>query len=244
VSKTNASSQSPQVAANPAFRGRFATELNSFSRHKQKLLDDLTEGHRRGPKHSPFDKAKSWNDLLNVARFYFSGVEAAKKELTARTYFKRLTRFADHIGHARALVPGGACGDIGSYITWMWSREAQKRGSSPTLAAFDHYFAILSQLERAARKAANRERPKPGRPRGPSNLPSLEIIIGLAAAYRRCTGSKPGAGRGPFSKFAMKCLIALGYAGLKEGSLVDAIKRAKHRARIMAGHSSKASPFE
>jgi hypothetical protein len=244
VSKTNASSQTPQVAANPTFRGRFATELNSFSRHKQKLLDDLAEGHRRGSKHGAFDKAKSWDDLIHFARYYFSCVEAKKNELTARTYFKRLTKFADHLGEAQGLVPNGAYGDVGSYIFWTWSQGARKRGLSPTVADFDQFFARISELEKAAREAADMERPKPGRPRGPSILPSSEILIGLAAAYRRCTGSKPGAGRGPFSRFAMKCLIALGCAGIKVDPLADAIKGAKHRARIKAHPSSKPSPFE
>jgi hypothetical protein len=244
VSKTNVSSQSPQVAANPTFRGRFATELNKFSRHKQKLLDGLAEGHRRGPKLGAFDKEKAWNDLLQVAQFYFSGEEAAKKEMTARTYFKRLTKFADHMGKAKGLVPNGAYGDVGSYIFWTWSQEARKRGSSPTVAAFDHFFGHLSELERAAREAANMERPKPGRPRGPSILPSSEVLIGLASAYRRCTGSIPGAGHGPFSRFALKYLIALGFTGIKEGSLADAIKGAQHRARIFAHRSSVSSPFD
>jgi hypothetical protein len=232
-----------QAAAHGTFRGRFATELDGFSRHKQKLLDALAEGHRRGPKLGAFDKEKSWNELLQFARFYFRGEEATKKETSASTYFKKLTEFADHLGKAQSLVPNGARGDVGGYIFWTWSREAKKRGLSPTVADVDQFFAILSQLEMAARKAAYVERPKPGRPRGRLILPSSDVLIGLAAAYRRCTGSKPGSGAGPFSRFAMKCLIALGYTGIREGSLAGALKGAKHRARIDAHRNSVPSPF-
>jgi hypothetical protein len=243
VNITRARTPSSQAAANGASRGRFAAELTRFSRHKQKLLDALVEGHRRGPKFSAFDKDKSWDDLLHLARFYFSGEEAKKKEKSAATYVKQLTEFADHIGKARGLVPAGAYGGgIGSYIFWMWSQEARKRGLSPTVADFDRFFAILPQLEMAARKAADREC-KPGRPRGRSILPSSEVLIGLAAAYRRCTGSKPGAGGGPFARFAMKCLIALGRSGLKEGPLKDAIKVARQQAIIFASRKSAPSPF-
>jgi hypothetical protein len=114
VNITNARPQLPQAAANGTFRGRFASELNRFSRHKQKLLDALAEGHRRGPKLGAFDKEKSWNELLQFARFYFGCEEAKKKEIPAKTYFKRLTEFANHLGEAQGLVPNGACGDVGS----------------------------------------------------------------------------------------------------------------------------------
>ena len=240
---TRAEAPSSQAVTDATFRGRFAVELTRFSRHKQKLLDALVEGRRRGPTLSAFDKEKSWSDLLHLARFYFSVEEAKIKEKSAATYAKQLTEFADHTGRARGLVPAGAYGDIGSYIFWMWSQEARKRGLSPTAANFDQFFAILRQLEKAARKAADRERSEPGRPRGRSILPSSEVIIGLAAAYRRCTGSKPGAGRGPFARFAMKYLIALGREGVKDDPLADAIKVARHQASILAGRKWGPSPF-
>jgi hypothetical protein len=238
---TKAGTSSSNVTASKTFPGRFAAELTRFSRHKQKLLDALADGHRRGPKLGGFDKDKSWSDLLHFAEFYFGWEEAKRKEKSARTYVKQLTEFADHIGKARGLVPTGAYSDVGSYIFWVWSREAKKRGVSPT--ATDQFFAILPELEMAARKAADRERAKPGRPRGPSILPSLEVLTGLAAAYRRCTGSKPGAGGGPFARFAMKCLVALGRSGIKEDLLIDAIKVARHQASIFANREWGPSPF-
>ena len=171
-----------------------------------------------------------------------AGEAAKKQEESAKAYVKQLTEFADHIGKVRRLVPVGIHGDVGSYIFWMWSRKA-KHGMSSPVADFDRFFAILPELEMAARKAASWERAKPGRPRGPSVLPSSEALIGLAAAYRRCTGLKPGAGRGPFARFALNCLIALGRAGIKEGPLVGAIKGAQHRARTVARRNSVPSPF-
>jgi hypothetical protein len=223
-------------------RWRFAAELTRFSRHQQKLLDALAEGHRRGPKLAAFNKDKSWDELLQFAQFYFGSEEAKKNEKSARTYFKQLTEFANHIGKAQSLVPYGAYRDVGSYIFFMWSREAKKRGMSPTAADCDRVFAILPELEMAARKAADQERAKPGRPRGPSILPSSDVLTVLAAAYRRCTGSKPGAGRGPFARFAMKCLVALGRSGIKEDPLIDAIKVARHQAGIFMGERGR-SPF-
>jgi hypothetical protein len=241
VPRGKAASSNP--AANTTFPGRFAAELTRFSRHKQKLLDALADGHSRDPKSGGFDKAKSWSALLQFAESYFGSEEARKKVKSARTYVKQLTEFADHIGKARGLVPTGAYGDVGSYIFWVWSREAKKRGMSPTVTDFHQFFAILPELEMAARKAADRERAKPGRPRGPSILPSSEVLTGLAAAYRRCTGSKPGAGGGPFARFAMKCLVALGRSGIKADPLIDAIKVARHQASIFANREWGPSPF-
>ena len=239
---TKAGTPSSQAATNGIFRGRFAAELTRFSRHKQKLLDALVEGHRRGPKLAAFDKDKSWDDLLHLAQFYFRSEEAKKNKKSARTYVKQLTEFADHIGKAQSLVPNGAYGDVGSYIFWMWSRKVKKGGLPPTAIDFDRFFTILAEFKMAARRAADRERAKPGRPRGPSVLPSSEALTGLAAAYRRCTGSKPGAGRGPFARFAMKCLVALGRRDIKEDPLIDAIKVARHQACIFAGEWGP-SPF-
>jgi hypothetical protein len=240
---TIAATSSSRAAASGTFRGRFAAELTRFSRHKQKLLDALAEGHRLGPKLTAFDKDKSWSDLLDFARFYFACEDAKKKARSARSYVKQLTEFADHIGKARRLVQIGAYGDVGSYIFWMWSREAKKSGMSPTATDFDQFLTILPELEMAARKAADRERAKPGRPRGPSILPSSEVLTGLAVAYRRCTGLKPGAGGGPFARFAMKCLLALGRSGIKEDTLKDAIKLARHQASIFANREWGTSPF-
>jgi hypothetical protein len=240
VPRGNAASSN--AAASKTFLGRFAGELTRFSRHKQKLLDALADGHRRGPKLAAFDKDKSWDDLLHFAQFYFGSEEARKKVKSARTYVKQLTTFADHIGKAQSLVPNGAYGDVGSYIFWMWSRKVKKGGLPPTAIDFDRFFTILAEFEMAARRAADRERAKPGRPRGPSVLPSSEALTGLAAAYRRCTGSKPGAGGGPFARFAMKCLVALGRRDIKEDPLIDAIKVARRQAFIFAGEWGP-SPF-
>ena len=203
MSITRAGGPSSPARANGAFRGRFAADLTRFSRHKRKLLDALAEGHRRGPNLGAFDKEKSWNDLLHFARYYFAGEAAKKQEESAKAYVKQLTEFADHIGKVRRLVPVGIHGDVGSYIFWMWSRKA-KHGMSSPVADFDRFFAILPELEMAARKAASWERAKPGRPRGPSVLPSSEALIGLAAAYRRCTGLKPGAGQGSIRKICVE----------------------------------------
>jgi hypothetical protein len=47
--------------------------------------------------------------------------------------------------------------------------------------------------------------------------------------YRDTTGSKPGAGDGPFAKFVMKFLNALG-RNIEYESVIDAIKDARTRS--------------
>ncbi len=237
---------SPQAAAhtNGPFRGRFAVELARFSRHKEKLLTALVEGHGRGPKLSPFDRDKSWKDLLHLAEFYLGGVDLKKRTGPARGRFKQLTEFADHLGKARGLVLNQAYDHVGFDIFWMWSQEAKRRGLPRGVSDFNALLAILPQLETAARDAASRVRARPGRPRGRPVLPSAEVIVGLASAYRRCTGAKPGAGRGPFARFAKNCLASLGCGGIKDGPLIDAIKGARHQARIFAKRNWGPSPFE
>lgn len=105
-------------------------------------------------------------------------------------------------------------------------------------------FNSLVALERMARRAASDMRVKPGKPKGPSVLPPWDAIVGLARIYRRSTGSKPGAGRGPLSRFAYRLFVALDHRSVKEKSLVEAIKRARIRARIYAGRNGTSSPFE
>jgi hypothetical protein len=103
--------------------------------------------------------------------------------------------------------------------------------------------ASLATLEKAAQRAAENARSGPGRPKGPSVLPRSEVIIGLAAAYRRSTGLKPTASK-VFTTFAQKCLTALSGKDINYNSLREAVKRAKREAIMYAAaNPTSPSPF-
>jgi hypothetical protein len=59
-----------------------------------------------------------------------------------------------------------------------------------------------------------------------------DFIEGLAEVYQKSTGSKPGAGDGPFAQFVYEFLTALGRGNIQYHSVVDAIKDTKVRARM------------
>jgi hypothetical protein len=117
-----------------------------------------------------------------------------------------------------------------------------------TLVRLDHEFekviASLAALETAARRAADEVLKARGRPRGSAFL-SRGFIEGLAGVYQNSTGSKPGAGDGPFARFVYEFLIAIGRDNIEYESLVDAIKDTRARVRTRpAAAKSGPSPFD
>jgi hypothetical protein len=87
----------------------------------------------------------------------------------------------------------------------------------------------LAALEAGAVRAADETHKGRGRPRGTSVLPP-GCLIALASVYRSSTGSKPGAGDGPFAKFVLEFLTALGRRNIEYESVIAAIKDARTRS--------------
>jgi hypothetical protein len=72
-----------------------------------------------------------------------------------------------------------------------------------------------------------------------------DYIEALAAVYRDKTGSKPGAGNGPFAKFVMEFLTALGRRNIEYETVIKAIKDARRwTLKRPAATKWGASPFD
>jgi len=234
---------------------RVAAELTKFNSRKGRLLKILHNGYETGPKHAPFDKDKSWINLTDFARFYLGQEKFDKKLAIERVpRARRLSDLAEQLDHAYDLVGHGIFSDLGSDLFTAWSEHIKfseassfvefQRSKELSLVEFRRSLVALAELSSAAHKAADYERRNPGRPKGPSVLPSSDAILGLASVYRRCTGSKPGAGTGIFADFSKECLDALGKPGIIKGSLVNAIKSARKNARVFADRNGVPSPFD
>jgi hypothetical protein len=96
--------------------------------------------------------------------------------------------------------------------------------------AVSDLIAGLAYMETAASRAAERVRPKHGRPIGTGVL-QPDFIIDLELAYRDITGKPGGAGPGPFAQFVMKFLEALGRRTIEEPTVIKVIRAAKKSER-------------
>ena len=103
--------------------------------------------------------------------------------------------------------------------------------TSPIIVRFEEEFdkrvAGLAGLETAAFRAAETVRKKKGRPPGTAVLPH-DFIVNLERAYRDITKRKAGAGSGPFFRFVIEFLTALGRECSDE-TVIEAIKAARKR---------------
>jgi hypothetical protein len=228
--------------------------LAAFEQHKISLLEHLQNVYQRGPKSEPFDAEKSWRGLTFLAGLYFWRARLKQEAVLAAHRVERLRDLARTLRRARRHAEMAMRDDVGEALFRAW-RGANVRydpdldpTGPQTLVRIDHEFekviASLAALEAAARRAAD-EIPKPrGRPKGSAFL-SRGFIEGLAGVYQNSTGSKPGAGDGPFARFVYEFLIAIGRNNIKPESLVDAIKDTRARARTRpAAAKSGPSPFD
>lgn len=124
--------------------------------------------------------------------------------------------------------------DVGNDLISGWwestSEYAEAEGRFVDLLhiqrEFEKVVTSLTTLETAATRAADDMPKRRGRPRGTATMPR-DFIEGLAAVYRDATGSKPGAGDGPFAKFVVKFLTALGRGMIEYETVIEAIKDAR-----------------
>ena len=92
---------------------------------------------------------------------------------------------------------------------------------------FETRVARLKGLEEAAYQAAETVRKKRGRPPGTTVVPH-DFILNLEHAYRNITKRNAGAGSGPFFRFVIEFLTALGRECSDE-TVIEAIKAARKR---------------
>jgi hypothetical protein len=223
--------------------------LAAFEQHKISLLQKV---YQRGPKPEPFDAEKLWRGLSHCAMMYFWQARAKRETLPAAARASRLRELAKALGRARCMVEKAMQDDVSNDLFSAWCEANVRYDIDPTppltLVRIDDEFekviASLAALETAACRAADKVFKARGRPKGSAFL-SRGVIEGLAGVYQNSTGSKPGAGDGPFARFVYEFLTAVGGGNIEYESVVDGIKdtRARVRARPAAAKSGT-SPFD
>jgi hypothetical protein len=226
--------------------------LAAFEQHKISLLEHLQNVYQRGPKSEPFDAEKSWRGLTSLAGLYFWRARLKQDTVPAAHRVERLRDLARTLGRARRQAKMAMRDDVGDDLFSAWCEASVRYDLDPTppltLVRIDHEFekviASLAALETAARRAADEVPKARGRPKGSAFL-SWGFIEGLGGVYQNSTGSKPGAGDGPFARFVYEFLIAIGRDNIEYESLVDAIKDTRARVRTRpAAAKSGPSPFD
>jgi hypothetical protein len=226
--------------------------LAAFEQHKISLLEHVQNVYQRGPKSEPFDAEKSWQDLTCLAGLYFWRARVKQDTVPAAHRVERLRDLARTLRRARRQAEMAMRDDVGDDLFSAWCDANVRSDIDPTppltLVRLDHEFekviASLAALETAARRAADEVPQARGRPKGSAVL-SRGFIEGLAEVYRNSTGSKPGAGDGPFARFVYEFLTAIGRGKIEYESLVDAIKDTKARVRTRpAAAKPGPSPFD
>jgi hypothetical protein len=223
--------------------------LTAFDRHQEALLTILRNDYERGSRAEPFDADRSWRDLTFLARAYFWKATVKQELMPAAELVARLRELEKAFGNARALADKAMQDDVGSALCSSWwegtSEYAEAEGRFVDLLYIKREFkkavTSLAALETAAIRAAGDVPKRPGRPKGNAILP-WDFIEALAALYRDTTDSKPGAGDGPFAKFVMKFLSALGRY-IEDESVIDAIKDARTRS-LQSPSGWAPSPFD
>jgi hypothetical protein len=227
--------------------------LAAFEQHKISLLEHLQNVYQRGPKSEPFDADKAWEGLTRLAYIYFWAVRIKQEVVPAAQRRERLHDLATALRHARRKVGLAMQDDVGDDLFRAW-RDANVRYDPDldpgplTLVRIDHEFEkvitslanLLAILEDAARRAADDVRTKGGRPKG-AFLPEGCIKV-LATVYRDGTGLRPGAGDGPFARFVMEFLTALGRDHIEYESVIGEIK--DQRQRVLTASKGRPSPFD
>jgi hypothetical protein len=226
--------------------------LAAFDAHKETLLAFLRNDYERGPRAEPFDPDASWRDLNSLAGTYFWKARVKQGVLPAAALAARLHELEKAFGTARAMADEAMQNDVGGALRWSWwegtSKYAEAEGRFVDFLYIEREFekvvTSLAALEAAAMRAADDVVTRRGRPKGTAILPR-DYIEALAAVYRVATGSKPGAGDGPYAKFVMKFLIGLGRRNIEYESVIDAIKDARRWAlKRPAATKWGQSPFD
>jgi hypothetical protein len=214
-------------------------KTDTFGRHKVALLNHLQQVFESGPKSKPFDAEKSWRHLDRIAWMYFWHEGWRQRTVPAADRVERLRELAKGLGGARRLIEKATQDDVGNLLFSAWcDADIQYDVDSPQPLTwyeieleFDRWVANLAILETAVLRAADEIPKKDGRPRGTALL-RWDFIEVLAEIYRNSTGSKPGAGDGPFARFVYAFITALGRRNVEYSSIVDAIKNTRNQGRM------------
>jgi hypothetical protein len=238
-------------ARTEAAKATIEVGLAAFEEHKEAILAILRNVHGRGLKSEPCDQDKSWRHLTSLAGICFWWATVKQVVVPAAQRRERLHDLATALGRARRMAEKAMQDEVGNDLFSAWHEANVRYDLDPTgpltLVRIDHEFAKLiaglATLQTAARRAADDVRPKGGRPKG--GFFPRGCIEGLAAVYLNGTGLTPGAGDGPFARFVMKFLTAVGRDDIEYEIVIDAIKNERQRALMRpAASGADPSPFD
>jgi hypothetical protein len=226
--------------------------LKAFDRHQEALLTILRNDYERGTRAEPFDADRPWHSLTFLARAYFWRARIKQEVMPAAKLVARLRELEKAFCKARAMADKAMQDDVGDALCSSWwegtSEYAEAEGRFVDLLyiqrEFEKVVTSLAVLETAAKRAADDVPTRAQRPKGTAILPR-DYIETLAAVYRDATGSKPGAGNGPFARFIWEFLTALGRCNIEYESVIDAIKDARTWSlKHAAANKWGPSPFD
>jgi len=226
-----------------AVEAEIEKRLSAFNEHRRELLDILRKVHRRGLKAKSrersieteaFDDRDAWERVQIVAWSYLQREAKLRQEragMSNADRVKLLRQLADALSKARHEADKAMKKVCGHWFMEWAELNGNPDLTDPRLCRYEEEFnktvSRLRSLEKAAYQAAETLRMKRGRPRGKAILPHDYILI-LEREYRNITKSDAGAGSGPFARFIMEFLGALG-RGCTDENVIQAIKAAKKR---------------
>jgi hypothetical protein len=212
----------------------FGERLSAFARHKEELIAMLRKEYESNGNAPSFDGERAWYHLQGAAVLYIdhdAGVNEQRSTVPASERVDKLLELGNALRVARQTADE-VMPVVGCHLFVEWCEaNGNPDLTDPVITqyetAFSDLVAGLTALEDAAFRAAEYVRKRPGPLSGTSILPH-HVILQLESTYREITKREAGAGRGPFARFVMKFLNALGRS-LAEGSAEKAIKAAKKR---------------
>jgi hypothetical protein len=211
-----------------------ASDLAEFDPHRSDLLAILITVRKRGLGPADFDEEQLWRDLARLAEWYFLRERKEQETIPNAVRAKLLGQLAKALGRACPVFKeDGVVDDLvrsiyeaaNGPLTPGAIPKIEPSAVSHSLDVVDKSIAGLLILETAARRAAANVRRQDGRPKGTSVLPP-EYLVRLAMLFRSSTGTRPGAGEGPFARFVSAFLNAVGRT-IADSTVIDAIKNAR-----------------
>jgi hypothetical protein len=216
-------------------RALIQRSLAKFDKNKEKLLQRLIDGRKRGAGTIIYDTTGSWAILRRVAEGYVLH-EQTRLSATSNAQTKnRLDQLKKNLGAARELlVKKDVYFDLVKAIFHARHKQEPKnvlkadpRAANKIVDELDEGLERVRKLEMAASAAAANTLSKPGRPNSGSTILPSDYIVNLARLYRGATGRVPGAGEGPFGFFLIEFLNAIGRGNLGSRSVFNLIIRAR-----------------
>jgi hypothetical protein len=213
-----------------AIKAAIEARLAAFDRHKDDLLGHLQKVCEYRPKTKSFDSEKSWR----LVRFYALRYLKERMMVPVVDRVERLRQLENVLREARCKLDETRHKVTLVALFEEWCKARFPDFTDRHVGIFDEaladLIASLADMEMAASRAAERVRQKPGRPGGTGVL-QPDFIIYLELAYRDITGKPGGAGPGPFTRFVMKFLEALGRCTIEEQTVIKVIRAAKKSER-------------